>query len=817
VFEEQRRLAAESDSARLSLEVFSADVGLSTRTLSRLLNRASPVDFRTLETLFFALDLTPNESDYYYAAAYPGYKSSITELPRRITPLIGRETVLDMLENLLQISRLLTLTGTGGIGKTRLAIELARRQETKSDDRVWFFDLTAIKDVRQTITSVATALGIAIDASGTFTTIRELLSNESGVLVLDNCENVAATLGPFVLNLLGACPSLRVLATTREPLGVEGERVFRVPPLVMPERAPQLSASNALRYPAVTLFVERARSSNTGFGIDDAIAPAIAEIVHQLDGLPLGIELAAARAGEMSPTDLLAYLQTRLTNLGSEGQDPDARHRSMRALMDWSFERLTELEQLVYCRASIFSGSFDATALSAVCSDFLSFEGAGDVAVHLARKSLLEIDLHATPTQYAMMKTLREYGRERLQKTPDLNLSHWLHALHCIDTTSNLMQVFRAQDQGEALQSMTRAFANVHEALDWSFATYNEHIGAVIVSELAEYWDARGEYREGEDWIRRALAFDEGLKTRPTQAALYEGLGLLLYRQSRLEEAVKAAARSLTHYEALGDDLGLCRVRNVLGIIDFDAGNVEGARDRFLVNLTQGQLLHPRVRVAALDNLGRIELEADGNARTALGRFQESLKLAADIGRQTMVANALGNSAAAYAYLGNLFLAIEFGKRSMRVFHDLHNDALYCRQAMKTAIFCMQASGFRNVLPDLEIALEAILADPYRSELCDQLDSMAELLIDDGETERAIVLLTATSAQRSREGSLSTSPALIRHRDILHRARREMSIETYRDAQTNSAGLSIETAFRTALTLSVSETGRPANICHSTS
>ena len=235
VFEEQRRLAAVSESARLSLEAFSADVGLSTRTLSRLLNRASPVDFRTLETLFFALHLTPNESDYYYAAAYPGYKSSITELPRRITPLIGRETVLDMLENLLQISRLLTLTGTGGIGKTRLAIELARRQETKSDDRVWFFDLTAIKDVRQTITSVATALGIAIDASGAFTTIRELLSNESGVLVLDNCENVAATLGPFVLNLLGACPSLRVLATTREPLGVEGERVFRVPPLVMPE------------------------------------------------------------------------------------------------------------------------------------------------------------------------------------------------------------------------------------------------------------------------------------------------------------------------------------------------------------------------------------------------------------------------------------------------------------------------------------------------------------------------------------------------------------------------------------------------------
>ncbi len=410
-----------------------------------------------------------------------------------------------------------------------------------------------------------------------------------------------------------------------------------------------------------------------------------------------------------------------------------------------------------------------------------------------------------------MMTTVREYGREQLQTTADFNFGHWLHACYYLELTANLMRVFRAQDQSEALQSMTRAFPNVREALDWCFATHNEHVGVVVVSELAEYWDARGEYREGEDSIRRALDVDDDLKTRSTQAVLYEGLGLLLYRQSRLDEAVRAATLSLQHYEALGDDFGLCRVRNVLGIIDFDAGDVEGARERFLVNLSKGELVHPRVRIAALDNLGRIELEVDNNARTALSRFQEGLKLAADIGRQTMVANALGNAAEAYAHLGNLFLAIDFSKRSMQVFHDLHNDALYCRQSMKTAIFRMRASGFRNALSDLEIALDAILADPYRSELCDQLDSVAELLIDENEIERAIVLLTAIAAQRSREGSLYTSPAMIRHRDIRQRARRELSLEAYRDVETNSIGLSIESAFRTALTSSVSETSRRPN------
>ncbi len=798
VFDGQRRRAAERDSGRVSLEALSADVGLSTRTLSRLLNRAAPVDFRTVETLFFALELVPDESDYYYAAAYPGYRSPVNQLPQRLTSLIGRDNVLEHLEKLIPISRLLTLTGAGGVGKTRLAVELARRRETAGDDQVWFLELAAVKDVREGIVSVATGLGIAIDVSGNFTTVREPLSYDSGILVLDNCENVAATLGPFIVNLLSACPSLRVLATSREPFSVEGECVFRVPPLAVPDSIMRTTASTAIQYPAIMLFAERARSRNDGFIIDDAIAPVIAEIVRRLDGLPLGIELAAARAGEMSPADLLAHLRTHQTDVEPEGQGPDPRHRSLRALMDWSFERLTEHERMVYCRASVFSGSFDATALATVCCDVLSLEATTSVALQLARKSLLEID--AVPTRYALMETVREYARERLQATPDSIFSHWLHALYYLQVAANLMQSFREEDQREALQSLTREFANVRDALDWSFATHNEHVAAVLVSELTEYWDARGQYRDGEDWIRRVLQIDAELMAITTTAQLYEGLGLLLYRQSRLEEAAHAASLSLTHYERFGDELGICRARNVLGIIDFDAGDMESARERFLVNLQRGPTLHPRITVAALDNLGRIELEVDANARVALGRFQESLKLATDIGRQTMVANALGNSAEAYAHLGNLFLAIDFSKRSMSVFHDLQNDALYCRQAVKTAIFCIRAAGYRTAALELEFALEAILADPYHSELCDQLDSIAELLVDDGEAELAVVLLTATAAQRSRDGVV---PAFARDRDLLDRARRRMSLGAYKNARTNAFGLSIEAAFRRVLTQSV--------------
>jgi predicted ATPase len=798
VLDAQRRFAGQNDRVRLSLEAFSAEVGLSTRTVSRLLHRSSPVDFNTLETLFSALDMTPNGSDYYYAAADLGSRSMLHQLPPRLTPLIGRDRVLASLEQVMETSRLLTLTGTAGIGKTRLAVELARRRESARDDRVWFFELGAVTDPRDSVPTVATALGIATDASGTFRTVREQLSHESGIVVLDSCENAPATLAPFILDLLRACRSLRVLATSREPLDVEGERVFQVPPLAVPEKAARISAASALRYPAVALFAERADSSSEGFILDDATAPVIVEIVQQLDGLPLGIELAAARTKEAVPADFLLYLREHRTALGSGGHDPQ--HHSISALLDWSFESLTELETMVYRRASVFSGSFDATALAAICADSLSPESATSVASQLVGKALLESDGHVPSARYLFLDSVREYARARLAESDDWASSHRSHASYYLQLTQNVMRAFREVDQGAALQALTSDFANVRGALDWSFATHNEHIGAVLVSELPEYWDARGQYREGEEWIARALQSDEGLTTEVTRAALYEGLGLLLYRQSRLKEAALASSTSLEQFAALGDQFGLCRVRNVLGLIEFDAGEVESARERHLVNLENEEVLsHPRIAVAALTNLGRIELDVDRDARTALGRFQKSLDLATGIGRQTLVANALANTSDAHAQLGNLFLAIEFSKRAMRLFRELENDALYCMRAMQTAIYCVRAAGYENALAELEVALEAILTDPYRTELCDQLDSIAELLIDNGEVQRAVVLLAATFEQRGRDGVAPGSAPSARHGRILDRARSQMGTDAYLNAETPAVGLSIEAAFRSAL------------------
>lgn len=791
-----RRMATR-DGARVSLETFSASIGVSTRSVSRALNRASPIDFRTLEALFIALGITPTEADYYYASRSPS-RVPLKAVPEQVTRLIGRDDVLAVLDQLLGASRLLTLTGMGGIGKTRLAVELARRRQSATDEHVWFLEFTTGTDHRECTAGIAGVLGVPTDDLNGRALIEDPLRGEAVLLVLDNCDGVAIELGGFIARLLRVSPSLRILATTRETFEVEGECVYRVPALASPENHARISAADAMRFPAVALFMERALARNSSLHLSDTVAQRIAQIVQSLDGLPLAIELAAARAAEMSPADLLSYLQQHLNDFESQGSLLDPRHRSMRAVMDWSFERLSHHERIVYSRAAVFRGSFDSAALASICSDLLSPEATLAVAFQLARKSLVEINVDETPTLFSMMGTVREYARAKLQETAFPILSDWYHALHFLRVTIDLMRPVRQEGRTEHLAILARHFANIRSALEWSFATNNEHIGAALVSELIEYWDTRGEYRAGERWMRRGLDVEPELTTAATKAMLYEGLALMLHRQVRLEEAAEAAAASVNIYHELDDDAGVCRVENVRGLINYDANDMESARARFVDILNRGERLSPRVAVAALLNLGRIERDADGNARAALLRFDKSLRIAKDMGRESVVALSLAELGETYASLGNLFRATELTGRSMTAFLDLGNDPWYCRQAVNAAIWRIRALGVACALPEVKTAFDAILVDSYRSELHEQLDVIAELLLDDDRVHEAIILLTVTAAHHSRKRPASAAASRF-NRKLRQRARRIIGPERFNDVRTRAREMSLETAFEEAL------------------
>ncbi|MGA9019080.1 MAG: hypothetical protein WB438_09130 [Candidatus Cybelea sp.] len=790
-------MAIDRDGVRVSLEALSASIGVSTRSLSRALNRASPIDFRTLEALFIALQITPTEADYYYAS-HSASRSPLKAVPEQITRLIGRDDVLDVLDQLLSASRLLTLTGMGGIGKTRLAAELARRRFGASDEQVWFLEFTTGTDLRECIASIATVLGAPTDDFNGRAMTEDPLRGEAGLLVLDNCDGIAIQLGAFIVRLLRVSPSLRILATTRETFEIEGEFVYRVPALASPENRARVSAIEAMRYPAVALFVERAVARNSSLNLSDVVAQRIVQIVQSLDGLPLAIELAAARAAEMSPADLLSYLQQHLNDLESQGSPLDPRHRSMRAVMDWSFDRLSHHEQVVYSRAAVFRGLFDSAALASICSDLLSPEATLAVAFQLARKSLLEINVEETPTLFSMIGTVREHARAKLQEAAFPILSEWHHALHFLQVTVDLMRPVRQEGRTEHFAVLARHFANIRAALEWSFATNNEHIGAALASELIEYWDARGEYRAGERWMRRGLSVGPELATRTTTAMLYEGLALMLHRQVRMEEAAEAAGRSLSIYYELKDDAGVCRVQNVLGLIDYDADNMESARNRFVDILKRGDRLSPRVAVAALLNLGRIERDGDRNARAALVRFERSLRIAQDMGRESVVALSLAELGETYALLNNLFRATDLTRRSMAAFLDLGNEPWYSRQAVNAAIWRVRAVGVASALPEVKAAFNAMLMDPYRSELYEQLDAIAELLLDDDRVREAVILLTVTAAHYSRKRPADAAASRF-NRELRQRARRIIGTEGFNNVRTRAREMSIEVAFQEAL------------------
>jgi predicted ATPase len=793
-----RRSAVDQDGGRIPLESFSASIGLSTRTLSRVLNRASPIDLRTLEALFFALRLTPSETDYNYATD-PARLSVAHLLPRELTPLMGRETLLGVLEPLLEASRLLTLTGAGGVGKTRVAIELARRRETARAEPVWFFEFTAETDLHERLGDLATVLGVAVDDSGAFTTLAPRLKEQEALLVLDNCEGPGAALGNIVLKLLRLFPTVRILATSRETFGIEGECIFRIPALEMPEPRKTVAAEETRRYPAIALFEERARFRNATFSISDAEAPIVAEIVHRLDGLPLAIELAAARAGEMSSTEILSYLRKHLSSLSAADNDP--RHRSMRALMDWSFDRLSEHERFVYTRTAVFNGTFDGAALSAICSDVLPPERTLEAAFQLARKSLLEIDVQATPTRFALLETIRAYVRERLEETSDLVIPEWNHSLHYLHVAADLMRPVREQGRTENIHTLAREYPNVRGALEWSFSTNNAHLGAALAAELAEYWETRGQYHAGEEWLRRALESRTDLMANRTRALLYEGLALLLHRQMRPGEAYRAATHSFEIFEQMGDDSSVCRVQNLLGLIDFDTGNMGSARMRHLANLRRGELLNPRITVATLLNLGRIERDVDKDNRGALGRFEKSLHISMKLGRRSTVALSLSELADTHAALGNLFHAVELGRKSMQVFHELENGSWYCRLAFNVAIWQIRAVGFQQSLPDARVAYEALLVDPYNLELYEQLDLLGELLVDAGKPDLAVTLLTAAAYRLEREDLAVKMPTLKFSRQTLRRARRVLGLRAFNGLCASACDLSVESAFRQTLIL----------------
>ncbi|MHB8576968.1 MAG: ATP-binding protein [Dehalococcoidia bacterium] len=356
--------------------------------------------------------------------ADPGLSGQITRLPADTSSFIGRRRELDELSPLIEGDRLVTLIGPGGCGKTRLAIEAARRAEPSRSAGVALIALAAVTEPDQAPRAVAAGLGVgdlpglSIDAA-----LAQQLRESDLLLLLDNCEQVVESCAALANVLLRACPRLTILATSRIPLALAGERLFRVPPLSLPRRdvpsfAAALKPAELLAFDAIRLFVDRAQALGTGLDITPDTAGPIVEICTRLDGLPLAIEMAAARASLLAPAEILARLDDRFRLLGEGYRSADARHQTLLATVRWSVELLPHAEQTLFLRLAVFAGSFALAAVEAVCSGVdVPRPDALNLLGHLVDASLVQREPAPGGSRYRLLETLRIYARAELQAT----------------------------------------------------------------------------------------------------------------------------------------------------------------------------------------------------------------------------------------------------------------------------------------------------------------------------------------------------------------------------------------------------------------
>jgi predicted ATPase/class 3 adenylate cyclase len=477
-----------------------------------------------------------------------------TTLPTSRTSFIGRDRELDEVGELLRRARLVTLTGPGGTGKTRMAVGVAAREAGRFRDGAHLVDVSAVTDPDLVPPTIATTLGFRGDpAADPVETLAEHLGPKQLLLVLDNLEQVldAAT---TVNRLLDAAPDLRVLATSRVPLHLSGEHEYDVDPLPLPAPDAGDDLERLAACESIMLFVDRAGSVRHGFRLTDDNAAAIAGIVARLDGLPLAIELAASRVKALSPQALLDRLESRLPLLTGGPRDLPARQRTLRDTIGWSFELLGDRERRLFARLAVFAGGFTLDAAETVCAPALELDVLDGINRLVDGSLVTREERGDGGIRCRMLETIREFGVERLEASGEAEEIRRRHVRFVVGTTEGPEHELLARDRSR-LDMMEEEHDNVRAALRWSIDSREPEPGLRIAGALWRFWQVRNHLAEGRRWTEELLSLPPAARTEARAAAL-SGLGSLSYYLGDADAVRPAYEESLGIYRELGDRSG---------------------------------------------------------------------------------------------------------------------------------------------------------------------------------------------------------------------------------------------------------------------
>jgi len=619
--------------------------------------------------------------------AFPSLKSPDVvpnNLPRQLTTFIGRERVIAEAKRLLADTHLLTLTGPGGSGKTRLSLEIAASLVDEYPDGVWLVEFAPQADPALVPQVLGTTLGVREEAGGRplVLTLVDHFRPKRVLLLFDNCEHLIDACARLADALLRDCPEVKILSTSREALGLIGEVTFHVPPLSLPDSGHLPPLDRLTEYEAIRLFADRATAVKPDFTLTEGTAPAVVQVCRRLDGIPLALELAAARVRTLSVQQITAHLHERFRLLTGGSRTALPRHQTLRGLIDWSYSLLSEAERRLLRRVSVFVGGWTLEAAAAVCAgDGVDRYDIVDLLGRLADKSLCLTDGQGSDPRYGLLETIRQYGLEKLMETPEGRVVRDHHRDFYLGFAEDAEPRLQGPEQVSWLKRLEMDHDNLRAALRWSLDRDETELALRLGSVLWMFWDTHGYVREGREWLDELLARTHELPpaavapvSRRALAKVLDGAAYLRARWSEFASTIEFQSQALVVWRELGDNRGIAESLNRLG--DWTRQLGDRARGKALVAESLAlfrELADQRGTAYALNNLAEM-VSADGDLGSARQLFEESVPLFEAIEDQRGLSHALDNLGGVLTAEGDYGAAEALYGKSLRLAEELADN-----------------------------------------------------------------------------------------------------------------------------------------------
>jgi predicted ATPase len=742
----------------------------------------------------------------------PSLNAIPSNLPVQLSSLIGRKREITEVLRLMQTTRLLTLTGVGGVGKTRLALQAAAATLEAFKDGVWLVELAPLADPALLMQSVAAVLGVR-EAPGRPLSVAlvDYLRAKKVLLLLDNCEQLIEACAELSQSLLLACPDLHLIVSSREVLGISGETIFQVPSLALPKLKHSLSMKEIAHSEAVQLFLERARAVKPGFLMNKQNAPIIAQICQRLDGIPLAIELAAARIRIFSPEQILARLDDRFRLLTGGSRTGIPRQQTLRALIDWSYDLLTLAERLVLRQLSVFAGGWTFEAAEAVVEQY--DDPSIDVLnllTYLIDKSLVEVDEHSNngEVRYHFLETIQQYADEKLLESGEASRLRDRHLEFFLKFAEETEPNLTSSEQFRWLTRLEAEHDNLRVALAWGLE--NDPFAALqLTGAVATFWNIRGYMSEGRSWITKALARLETLPEiqvgmaqnyKAAQAKVLFGLGLLMIGQGDNSKAIEAFRQSTSLARQIDNKHLLVRTLGLTGITAEFLGNDPGLT---VATLEETAALSRKIgdNWALAMALGALSGHAwrGGDVGAAQAYLEESVRLSHKIGdawNTGMIMLGFGMGAAQF---GDYAEARSRFEECLTLFQKIGDKFRVNMVLSELAHLERRQGNDEQALPHYRETILAWQDLGHRAAVAHQLECFAFIAVSQEDNQRAVQLLRAAGALRENIGAPMSRSELDEYDQAVATLRRNLNEASFAAAWEKGYSMSMEDAVAYAL------------------